>query len=573
MNSIKLRSLRVVNYLGAGNEGVSVEFDPHCTAICGPNNSGKTTILSAISLLSSSGLRASYEHASFGHAEFISLSGDGHVEARWCPAAGTTDDIFNFNASPKECRFEIGLALSEDLVSFFAPKSGEDSVEVRFSFDVKLGSKRLSSLVIKGEQIFLRESDTNFFRFNGSNAYMRKDHQGIHSVGLIRHLAGRIIQFGSLRTLGSQGGHVNDLYSLANGVGVAEWVRNAMLPDPKDSVSKRRHSLLKKFQVEFATFAQLSGFELSAPSSGTELNVDIRGNPIPLSRIGTGIGECLLMMLVCKLAKDLQPIIGNHPPIDIIIIEEPELHLHPKLQRRFVEYLLDYCSKNDTQLIISTHSPTVLNVVQVAGGRIVRTEWNESGQQIAAHPVSTTEHLLRLFKEIGVSPGDVLQAEKVLWVEGPHDIPAFREWLSKAPSFGNQAVAVVSLGGDDSASTDFDFKAVKEINPNCMVILDSERSVARGAPKGKRQEAKSKCADEGIGCHLTDYRSTESYFSPSALQTVYPNAPSFLDPFTELSKQVPGFSKSHCGKVAAAMTWAEIETTDIGKRIEEFLSR
>jgi hypothetical protein len=44
MGSMKLRSLRIVKYLGASNEGVTVDFHPHCTAFCGPNNSGKTTI-------------------------------------------------------------------------------------------------------------------------------------------------------------------------------------------------------------------------------------------------------------------------------------------------------------------------------------------------------------------------------------------------------------------------------------------------------------------------------------------------------------------------------------------------
>jgi hypothetical protein len=131
----------------------------------------------------------------------------------------------------------------------------------------------------------------------------------------------------------------------------------------------------------------------------------------------------------------------------------------------------------------------------------------------------------------------------------------------------------VSLGGDDPASRDFDFDEVKEINPNCTVILDSERSVKAGRPKDARLAAKNKCAAAGIECHLTDLRSTESYFSLSALAAVYPSVPPALDPFAELSKQVSGFSKYDCGKVASAMTWGEIEATDLGKRIEEFLTR
>jgi hypothetical protein len=562
MANINLRSLRIVNYLGAGNDGVIVELHPHCTAICGPNNSGKTTILSAISLLSS-----------FMRTGFISQSGSHNIMG-WCQADGATDDIFNFNASAKECVFDVGIGMSRDLVNFFEPKLGEDKLGVRFSFDVRAGSKRLSNLMIGDAQIFLRGNETNFFRFMpGSDAYMQKDNRGVASVRLLDSLAGRIISFSSLRELGSGDGNVDNLYALANGIGLAAWIRSAIQPDPRDSVSKRRNALLKEFEAEFANFVGLTGFELSAPPSGNEVNVHVRGNPLPLSRIGTGIGECLLMMLVCKLAKDLQPIMVNQPPVDVIVIEEPELHLHPTLQRMFVEYLLEYSSKNDTQLILSTHSPTVLNVVQQRGGRILRTEWNESSQQIAAHTVSTTEHLLGLFKEIGVSPGDVLQAEKVLWVEGPHDIPVFREWLSKAPSFHNQAIAVVSLGGDDPASSDFDFKAVKEINPNCMVILDSERSMPSGPVKDTRLTASKKCAAVGIDCHLTEYRSTESYFSSSALASVYGIAPVSLDRFTELSKYIAGFSKYDCGKIAAAMTWQEIEATDVGKRIEDFLRR
>jgi hypothetical protein len=560
MNSIKLRSLRVVNYLGAGDEGVTVEFDPRCTAICGPNNSGKTTILSAI------------EHVT-SFARFSSPLPDSTATHVLYKAEAAIDDLFHFDAPKRECRFEVVLALTTDFAPTFKPRCDEAVLELGFDLTMRSGSKELMSLIVGDEAVFDSERETHRFRMK-DDEHLHPQTGSTEAAGLLDRVTGHVMSFGSLRGINERG--ANDVHSMGRyieGILIANWVRDAMLPDPRDPLSKKRNALLKEFQAEFADFAKLIGFELSAPSSGNELNVRIRGNVLPLSRIGTGIGECLLMMLVCKLAKELQPFIGNDPPIDIIIIEEPELHLHPMLQRRFVEYLLDYCSKNDTQLIVSTHSPTVLNVVQRRGGAIVRTEWDESSQQIAAHPVSTTGHLLRLFKEIGVSPGDLLQADKVLWVEGPYDIPVFREWLSKAPSFRNQAIAVVSLGGDASASPAFDFKAVKEINPNCMVILDSERSVAGGAPKGKRLEAKSKCDAAGIECHLTDYRSTESYFSPSALAAVYSRVPTSLDPFTELSKQVFGFSKSDCGKVAAAMTWPDIEATDVGKRIEEFLSR
>jgi AAA15 family ATPase/GTPase len=39
----------------------------------------------------------------------------------------------------------------------------------------------------------------------------------------------------------------------------------------------------------------------------------------------------------------------------IVLIDEPELHLHPKLQSDFVELLLEF--SKDSQIILTTHSP------------------------------------------------------------------------------------------------------------------------------------------------------------------------------------------------------------------------
>ena len=39
----------------------------------------------------------------------------------------------------------------------------------------------------------------------------------------------------------------------------------------------------------------------------------------------------------------------------IVLIDEPELHLHPKLQSDFIELLLEF--SKDSQIILTTHSP------------------------------------------------------------------------------------------------------------------------------------------------------------------------------------------------------------------------
>ena len=42
----------------------------------------------------------------------------------------------------------------------------------------------------------------------------------------------------------------------------------------------------------------------------------------------------------------------------IILIDEPELHLHPKLQEKFVDFILEV--SRDSQVILTTHSPLLI---------------------------------------------------------------------------------------------------------------------------------------------------------------------------------------------------------------------
>src|SRR5713226_323533 len=44
----RLDSLEIRNYLGAGDEPVTLEFNGEHAVLCGPNGSGKTTVLSAL---------------------------------------------------------------------------------------------------------------------------------------------------------------------------------------------------------------------------------------------------------------------------------------------------------------------------------------------------------------------------------------------------------------------------------------------------------------------------------------------------------------------------------------------
>lgn len=70
-------------------------------------------------------------------------------------------------------------------------------------------------------------------------------------------------------------------------------------------------------------------------------------NSIPYSFLGSGIKT--LIGVVWQF-------IGDDDIDDIILMEEPEVHLHPGYIERLVQFIIEMASKEDTQIFISTHN-------------------------------------------------------------------------------------------------------------------------------------------------------------------------------------------------------------------------
>ena len=77
------------------------------------------------------------------------------------------------------------------------------------------------------------------------------------------------------------------------------------------------------------------------------------GESVDLTSVGVGVSQILPVIVLCLLTE----------PGDLIILEQPELHLHPALQQQLGDFLLD-CAKSGRQLLIETHSEHLINRVR-----------------------------------------------------------------------------------------------------------------------------------------------------------------------------------------------------------------
>jgi energy-coupling factor transporter ATP-binding protein EcfA2 len=85
---------------------------------------------------------------------------------------------------------------------------------------------------------------------------------------------------------------------------------------------------------------------------GIGLSVTPRGldREVDLTSVGVGVSQVLPVILLCLLAE----------PGTLVILEQPELHLHPKLQQDLADFLLA-CTRAGRQLVIETHSEHLVN--------------------------------------------------------------------------------------------------------------------------------------------------------------------------------------------------------------------
>ena len=104
----------------------------------------------------------------------------------------------------------------------------------------------------------------------------------------------------------------------------------------------------------------LSGASLNVTSVADRVelflnSVDNNGTYTP-KNVGFGYSYVLPVIVAALLAK----------PDSVLVIENPEAHLHPGAQSRLMKFLIEEAKKKNIQLIIESHSDHVVNGLRIA---------------------------------------------------------------------------------------------------------------------------------------------------------------------------------------------------------------
>ena len=133
----------------------------------------------------------------------------------------------------------------------------------------------------------------------------------------------------------------------------------------------------------------------------------------------------------------------------LIIIDEPDLHLHPQWQRLLIELFVELSNKTDNQFIIATHSAIFMDERTISD--VIRIYKDDTG---TSKSIKIREEYLPQARDIlhimnSYNNEKLFFADKVVLVEGIMDRLIFKKLISfyQSESGGPQVVEVLDVGG------------------------------------------------------------------------------------------------------------------------------
>lgn len=246
---------------------------------------------------------------------------------------------------------------------------------------------------------------------------------------------------------------------------------------------------------------------------------------VPLSRSGSGLKTVLLVLLNLLVIPRIE---SKEKSRFVFAFEELENNLHPALLRRLFGYIEDYAVTEQATIFLTTHSSTALDFFGTSEhAQIIRV--SHDGESARATPVPTHFERLGVVSELGARPSDLLQANGIVWVEGPSDRVYLNRWIElcsdgqlregrdyQCAFYGGALLARAQFTPPEGA--DEELANLFMVNPN-VVVCDGDRSSIRSRLKDRARRIRKEVEKTPAGhIWITRAREIENYLPGSVLK-------------------------------------------------------
>lgn len=312
---------------------------------------------------------------------------------------------------------------------------------------------------------------------------------------------------------------------------------------------KSQNLAISKVTEDIRHIFGFNSLEISASTQLKTLQININNKSYKLTEVGSGLAQFIVVF-------------GNtliYAP-DILLIDEPELNLHPSLQIDFTTTLAKYAKE---ATLIATHS---IGLARSVSEHIYSFQKNKHHTLVA--PFEKTIGYSEFLGEMSFSSYREMGFDKLLLVEGTTDVKTIQQFLRKKNK--DHKIVVLPLGGDSlsTGNAEHELAELKRISTNITALVDSEKTARDGAPAQRRKDFFDVCNRLGFKVHMTERRATENYLTDAAIKEIKGDKYRALDNYERLEDTPLGWKKAENWRIADAMSWDDIAETDIGNFIE-----
>jgi predicted ATPase len=512
----------------------SLKLSKGFSAFIGVNNSGKSSLLKFFYEM-----RSAFAPLGANPGVIQQLFGAGKLPTQPPSEVLDRDEMF-FNGNRDDIRVEVSL---DDL-----PKTPAIVSKALVQMDRNESACKVTFLTADGSEITQERMAKLNTALNWSGETLRSgtvllaDFQHIRSA--FRTLADTyyVPAFRHVSSLTPAEGSAQSYYDINVGKPFIEMWHGLQAGASKQGQEKI-YKLIEEIRDNFG-FKQL---QISAAQNHNSLQLIIDGRPFALQELGAGMAQFIVVLGNAAFKKP-----------SFILIDEPEISLHPSLQLKFLMKLAGYASEG---VIFATHN---IGLARSVAEDIYSVAAGTKGSEIKK--IEETPRLAELLGELNYEGYRPLGFNKVLLVEGRTSVKVFVELLRLFDK--DDEFLVVPMSDLIHGNSQDELQEVTRICPQTFAIIDSERQNAGDHIEARREDFAQNCRALQIDCLILEYRAIENYLSDRAIKLAQGVAYRALTPF-EGRRALNLWQKTENWKIARAMERAEIDATDLG----QFLAR
>lgn len=286
----------------------------------------------------------------------------------------------------------------------------------------------------------------------------------------------------------------------------------------KSGTTKKSAKASPKLTEDIKNMFGFDQLEINASHDNQTLQIIINNKPYRLEELGSGLAQFIVILANIAIKNPCW-----------ILIDEPELNLHPSLQIDFLTTLTSYASEG---IMFATHN---IGLARASADYIYSVRLDEKGLG-EVNKLEDTYHLSEFLGELSFSGYQDLGFDKILLVEGTTEVKTIQQFLRKYHK--DHKILLLPLGGSSliNEHTETELNEIKRISPNISALIDSEK-IKDDAPLSKERDEFTKiCKKAQINCHVLNLRALENYLTENAIITIKGEKYKALSPFEKLGE-------------------------------------